>query len=131
MRENVVSKVCNFSRFVADRAFHTCAALGCGRIATPTVLVTFATKSNASAAWQKICTRTKAKILRLVSLAQNDRISLCVFITGRRGRRPLRGYTKTYLFAKFKFFHRYKILLFYLSVIFPYKRGGYCFFCEN
>ena len=40
---------------------------------------------------------------RLVSLAQNDRISLCVFITGRRGRRPLRGSTKIYLFVKFKF----------------------------
>ena len=26
---------------------------------------------------------------RLVSLAQNDRISLCVFITGGRGRPPL------------------------------------------
>ena len=34
-------------------------------------------------------------------------------------------------FALFKFIHRYKILLFYLSVIFPYKRGGYCFFGEN
>ena len=35
MRENVVSKVCNFSRFVADVAFHTCAAfVGRGGIAT-------------------------------------------------------------------------------------------------
>ena len=40
---------------------------------------------------------------RLVSLAQNDRISLCVFITGRRGRRPLRDIYKQ-LFALFKFF---------------------------
>ena len=90
-----MTEVCNFSRFVADVAFHTSAAfVGRGGIATPTSLVTFFKESNASAAWQKIYARTKAKILRLVSLAQNDRISLRVFITGRRGRRPLRGYTK-------------------------------------
>ena len=54
MRRNVVTKVCNFSRFVADRAFHTCAAfVGRGGIATPTSLVTFFKESNASAAWQK------------------------------------------------------------------------------
>ena len=78
MRRNKVTKVCNFSRFVAGVAFHTCVALGRGRIATPAVLVTFATKSNASAAWQKIYARTKAKILRLVTLAQNDRTIICV-----------------------------------------------------
>ena len=40
-----------FPRFVADEAFHTCAAfVGCGGIATPTSLVTFFKESNASAA---------------------------------------------------------------------------------
>ena len=33
-------------RFVAGVAFHTCAALGCGRIATPTLLVLFSQKST-------------------------------------------------------------------------------------
>ena len=33
---NAVSEVYNFARFVADIAFHTCAALGCGGVATPT-----------------------------------------------------------------------------------------------
>ena len=33
-------------RFVAGEAFHTCATLGCGRIATPTLLVLFSQKST-------------------------------------------------------------------------------------
>ena len=47
MRRNEMNEVCNFSRFVADRAFHTCAAfVGRGGIATPAFLVTFDSKSN-------------------------------------------------------------------------------------
>ena len=105
MRENVVSKVCNFSRFVADRAYHTCAALEREGVATLAVLVTFAPKVTPAQRKKRVCAYTRARILRLVSLAQNDRIPLCVFITGRRGRRPLRDIYKQ-LFALFQFTER-------------------------
>ncbi len=53
MRVNTVSEVYNFARFIADAAFHTCAALGGrGESQRPGPLVTFGTESNASAALQ-------------------------------------------------------------------------------